>query len=111
MVHVDDWGRNPEVRKMRRIFQEMESEQERFLRSMGISPFDARLRIWREKARVLFDRLWSKAASHGNMDEDRMGRLYVHCLARIMNDDGIPVLESLLPEDKEIEALLKGGPS
>ncbi len=109
MVHVDDWGRNPEVRRMRGIFQEMESGQESFLKLAGISPFDARLRSWREKARLLFERLWPKAASHGNMDEKRMGRLYVHCLGRVMNDDGILVPETLLPADREIEGLLEGG--
>ncbi len=111
MASVDDWGQNPEVRRMRRIFQEMESGQERFLKLAGIAPFDTRLRIWRDKARLLFERLWPKAASHGNMDEKRMGRLYVHCLGRVMNDDGIPVSETLLPEDREIEGFLKGGPS
>ena len=107
---MDDWGRNPEVKRMRRVFQEMETGQEKFLRSMRISPFDARLRIWREKARVLFDRLWPRAVSHGNMDEDRMGRLYVHCLGRIMNDDGVPVPEGLLPEDEEIQDASEGRP-
>ena len=110
MAHVDDWGRNPEVRKMRRIFQEMESGQERLLESVGISPFDTRLRTWRDKARVLFERLWPvAAATHGNMNEGRMGLLYVHCLGRVMSDDGISVSETLLPEDREIEGLLKGG--
>ena len=111
MALMDDWGRNPEVRRMRRIFQEMESGQAGLIHAMKISPFDARLRIWRDKARLLFERLWPKAATYGNMDENRIGSLYVHCLGRIMNDDGIPVLEALLPEDREIRSLLKGGRS
>ena len=109
---MDDWGRNPEVRRMRRVFREMESGQESFLNATGISPFDARLRLWRDKARLLFERLWPRAASHGIMDEEgRIGRLYFHCLGRTMRDDGFPVPEGLLPEDREIERLLKGDPS
>ena len=111
-ARTDDWGQNPEVKRMRRVFQEMESGQERFLSSMGISLFDARLRLWRDKARLLFERLWPRAASQGIMDEEsRIGLLYVHCLSRIMNDDGISVPEELLPEDGKIQGLLKGGPS
>jgi len=109
MAMADDWGRNPEVRKMRRIFQEMESGQAGLIRAVNISEFDLRLRGWRDKARLLFERLWPKAAAFGSPDDKRLGRLYVYCLARILYDDGIPVPETCLPEDKEIQRLVKGG--
>ena len=60
---------------------------------------------------MLFDRLWSEAGCFGNANESRFGLLYAHCLGRTISDGGIPIPENLLPKDREIEALLKGGRS
>ncbi|HIJ42227.1 MAG TPA: hypothetical protein HPP90_14315 [Deltaproteobacteria bacterium] len=105
---ADEWVRNPEVMRMRRIFKQMESGQAGLIHTMKISEFDSRLRLWRDKARLLFERFWPEAAALGTMDETRMGHLYFHCLGRIMTDDGMPVPQAALPRDEEIKALLKG---
>jgi hypothetical protein len=107
MTYVDEWGRSPEVRRMRMIFQRMESGHNRLTHEIGIPEFDTRLPRWRDAARSLFDQLWSKAAATGPMDEIQAGHFYVHCLARVMTDDGIAVPDGVLPGDGWIEALLE----
>ena len=89
------------------IFQRMESGHNRLTHEIGISGFDTRLPRWRDAARSLFDQLWSKAAATGPMDEIQAGHFYVHCLARVMTDDGIAVPVTL--SNRQIEILQANG--
>jgi len=94
----DDWGRDPSVRMMRRIFGRMETAQELLLEGLNISPFDVRLRRWRGRARELFEEALAKGARSGVIvDEDKACDIYINALSQIMSADGINIPKGLLP--------------
>ncbi len=65
MTIQDDWGHDPSVQSMRRIFAYMETAQKILLGRLNISPLDTRLRRWRAEAQVLFERIWPLASRGG----------------------------------------------
>jgi hypothetical protein len=108
MVNMDEWGRDPSVVNMRKVFKGMEISQVAFLKRLDIWPFDLRVRRWRERALIMFERIWGVSVRKGiNMNEERAASVYVYCLSRVMNSDGIDVPEELLPDIHEMEEILK----
>ena len=103
MTIKDDWGHDPSVQSMRRVFARMESAQKELLGRLNISPFDPKLRRRREEARTFFERAWPLAARRGVVvsEEDTVS-LYVHCLARTFHSDGVEVPSEALPWDERI---------
>jgi putative tricarboxylic transport membrane protein len=61
----DEWGRDPSVRAMRRVFAAMEKAQKEFINTLGFSPFDPRMRQWRERALAAFDASWARSGRAG----------------------------------------------
>ena len=57
----DEWGHDPSVQSMRRVFCFMEEAQQQLLRDLNISLFDQRLRRGREHALKLFEQAWPLA--------------------------------------------------
>jgi hypothetical protein len=107
VTQTDDWGRDPGVRAMRKVFAQMERSQGAFLQSLGIAPHDARLRLWREKTLGMFEKSWAEMTRRRvNMDEERVGSLYVHLLARVMTSEGVSIGPGVLKEDRDMEKLL-----
>jgi len=87
---MDEFGHDPGIRKMRAVFARMEDAQKGLLAGAGISPFDSRLRRWREAARELFERGWARAAQRNmRLAEDEAGMLYGFALKRLLERDGI----------------------
>jgi hypothetical protein len=110
MTIQDDWGHDPSVQSMRRVFARMEMAQKELLGRLNISPFDARLRQWREEARALFERLWPLAARRGVVvSEEDTASLYAHCLARTLRRDGVDVPSEAVPCDERIIKFLSEG--
>jgi hypothetical protein len=108
MNREDKWGRDPSVQVMRRIFKHMEMNQEALLRSSNISPFDTRLRHWREKALESFEKSWEYAAKYGfELNEESAAVLYSHCLVRAIIEEGAGPAVEMLPKDEKIEMLLR----
>jgi hypothetical protein len=108
MVDPDDWGKDPSVRIMRGVFSRMENAQGELLQRVCIEPLDTRLRRWRENALQCFERAWIHAASRGiQLGEEKAAATYVHCLARAMVSEGISVPSEFLPNEEDIEMLLK----
>jgi len=103
----DEWGHDPSIQSMRRVFSLMEEAQQQLLRRLNISLFDQRLRLSREQALELFERTWSKAIRRGMMGEKDAASLYLHCLARSLRLAGVEVPEELLPRDERITHFLK----
>jgi len=104
----NDWGLDPSVRRMRRVFSEMESAQGVFLEQLKITLFDKRLRPAREAAKVLFHRTWSLSATKGpSMSDEETAGLYIHCLAWALRQAGVRVPSELLPDDESIRVLVK----
>jgi len=105
---VDEWGRDPSVRAMRRVFAAMETAQRAFIRSLGLSPFDPRMRRWRERALAAFDASWARASRTGvELSETETGALYVCCLQKIMTREGMEVGAEILPSREELQKILR----
>jgi len=99
----DDWGRDPSVQSMRRVFTHMETVQKEFLGRLNISPLDAGLRRWREEAKLLFEQTWPVASRKGIVvSEHDAASLYLHCLARVLRLSGFEVPSQALPIDEKI---------
>ena len=103
----DEWGHDPSVQIMRRLFKLMEAAQGELLKASNISSFDARLRRWREKALESFEKAWAYAPTFGfELNEDSAAALYARCLARAIICEGAGVAVEILPKDEKIEMLL-----
>jgi hypothetical protein len=90
IMESDEWGIDPAVQTMRKVFRQMELAQRELLKEAGIAMWDPRLRRWREISLAAFERAWANAARRGvDLREDQVGALYAHCLARTMTRDGI----------------------
>lgn len=103
----DEFGRDPNVRQMRRVFALMEERQGDLLAAAGISPLDERLRYCRERARIVFEKAWAGAARKGqDLAEEDLAALYVRSLARLLVGQGFSVPEQALPESQVAVHLL-----
>jgi hypothetical protein len=111
MPFEDEWGHDPAVQSLRRVFSSIEEAQRKFLSGLNISYLDRRLRSSREQALELFERAWTKAGRKGVMDEKDAAPLYLHCLARTLRSAGVEVPEELLPGNEKIIPLLRKDPS
>jgi hypothetical protein len=107
MSGVDEWGKDPAVRAMRNVFREMEDAQSEFFCRMGTGNYDPRVRHWREKALILFEKAFSYASRLGKqIDEKIASEIYIYCLARVMMAEGVDVQDDFLPGKKDIEKIL-----
>ena len=107
MSSDDEWGHDPSVQIMRRLFKRMEVTQRELLKASNISPFDARLRRWREKALESFERAWAYAAKSGfELKEESAAALYSRCLAGAIIGEGTEAAVEMPPKDETIEMLL-----
>ena len=108
MADMDEWGKDPSVRIMRKVFKEMEKAQHELLKRLDIIPYDLRIRRWREQALALFERAWGVASRMGiTTDEHTASLVYVHCLARVMGAERINIPVGILPEAKSVERIFK----
>ena len=108
MTYRDEWGQNPSVQGMRRIFTRMEAVQAELLEGSKISPLNSKLRRCREKALSLFERAWELAVKRDLLvSEDEIASLYVHCLAKILGMAGFEVSDELLSREERIIRLLQ----
>lgn len=108
MDNQDKWGKDPAVRAMRNIFRAMEQAQINFLGRMDIAPYDTRIRNWREKALIIFERTWEASNRIGvTMDAKTAPKIYIRCLARVMSLNGVEISDSILPRQDEADMLLK----
>jgi len=99
----DEWGHDPSVQSMRRVFSFMEEAQQELLSRLNISLFDKKLRHLRKKALELFEQVWPLAMRQRIiLDEKDAAPLYVHCLARALSSAGVNVPNELLPKDDKI---------
>jgi hypothetical protein len=105
----DEWGRDPSVRAMRRVFAAMEAAQKEFIKNLGLSAFDQRLRRWRERSLGVFDVLWARAAGADvELSEEEAGALYVQCLGKTMAGEGMDVPLEILPHSEKLKKILEG---
>ena len=106
-IQNDDFGHDPSVQRMRKIFSSMEKAQWDMLEKLKISTFDDRLRNIRKTALNLFGKSFQLAGSKGmNLDEKTSAVLYAFCLAQSLKPVGIDVADDLLPDNKQLEAVV-----
>ena len=108
MPFEDEWGHDPSVQSMRRVFSYMEQAQQELLRHLNISRFDKRLRNVREQALELFEKAWPLAVRKGMISEEKEAApFYGHCLARALSSAGIEVPKDLMPRNEKIIRFLQ----
>jgi hypothetical protein len=108
MTYRDEWGQDPSVQGMRRIFTRMEAVQAELLEGSKISPLNSKLRRCRERALSLFERAWELAVKRDPLvGEDEIASLYARCLAEILEMAGFEVSEESLSRDERINRLLQ----
>jgi len=108
MTDMDEWGKDPSVQIMRKVFKGMEKAQHELLKRLDIIPYDLRIRRWRDQALALFERAWGVANRMGiTMDEHTASVVYVHCLAKIMGTERINIPAGILPDAKSVERIFK----
>ena len=101
-MDMDEWGRDPSVRAMRKVFKGMEKSLEKILGQLNIAPYDQRIRGWLEMALAKFETAWLVANQMGiSMNEKIAPVVYSHCLVRVMRTEGIEIPEGILPEEKD----------
>jgi hypothetical protein len=85
MTMADEFGRDPAVQMMRRVFKGMEKVQARLIESAGVSPFDERLREVRESVLRAFEQAWAEHAGQGaSLTENDYVRVYEACFLKIL---------------------------
>lgn len=104
---MDEWGRDPSVQAMRKVFKGMETSLGEILGQLDISPYDQRIRGWLETALAKFESAWGVANQTGFiMNEQTAPVIYAHCLAKIIASEGIEIREGVLPADKASERIV-----
>ena len=104
----DEWGKDPAVRAMRNLFRDMEQAHKDFLGRMEISPYDIRIRTWREKALIMFERAWGAINRMGtDVGIDTAADIYIHFFAKAMSYDGVEISIRTPPLEESIETLIK----
>jgi hypothetical protein len=108
MTEMDEWGKDPSVQFMRKVFKGMENAQQELLKQLDIIPYDPRIRRWREQALDLFERAWGASERMRiTLDEHTASLIYLHCLAKVMGAERINISADILPEAKSLERILK----
>ena len=105
----DEWGHNPQVRMMRRVFAAMENVQAEYLRSARLDPLDPGLRGVRDIALLVFERAWPIQAGRAEMTpEKEAGALYLSCLKYALRKTGLRVDDTDAREDERFDRLMRG---
>jgi len=104
----DDFGCDPAVASMRRVFARMETLQQDMLKAAALPSLDRRLRVWREQALQLFEQAWARAGRRGlTRTEEEAAILYSHCLAHILERGRIPVPPAALARNEAFERVIQ----
>ena len=104
----DQFGRDPQVRYMRKVFAGMEKKQNELLGRLGVSASDSRLRRVRDGALKSFEKAWMLAGRRGAVErEDEIADLYILCLAHILAGNRINVPNELLPTNAKMNDVIK----
>ncbi len=104
----DEFGQDPAVRSMRRVFAQMERLHQSIVGAASLQPLDRRLRVWREQALTLFEQSWNRAAKRGlTRSEEEAALLYGLCLRRILERGRIEVPSGILPRNEALEGIIE----
>lgn len=106
-MEIDEWGNDPQVRFLRKVFSEIEKAQKNLLNKVGISLLDERLRRIRDGALNVFEKAWSLSVrSNLPLDEKKLENLYIYSLAYVIERYRIEVPSEILPLDEEAKRIV-----
>ncbi|MBA4393713.1 MAG: hypothetical protein C0407_09195 [Desulfobacca sp.] len=104
----DDWGLDPQVQFIRRLFSGMEKAQRDFFNTLGLSPYDQRLGPWRQATLNLFEKVWALSAGRGlPLEEKDIVQAYLHCLISVLGRQNMAIPAGLLQENAIISDWIK----
>jgi len=104
----DQFGKDPQVKYLRKVFTEIERKQSELLERIGVVPSDYRLRRVRETTLKHFEKAWMLAGRRGAVEtEDEIGDLYILCLAKVLSGNRISVPGEFLPSNTKINDVVK----
>jgi hypothetical protein len=107
-METDEFGRDPAVQNMRRVFASMETVQQKLFQAAALPPLDRRLRVWREQALQLFEQAWARAGRQGlAKTEDEIVMLYAHCLMRILERGRASVPARVIARNEAFEQIIQ----
>ncbi|MBP8625703.1 MAG: hypothetical protein KBE27_03945 [Syntrophorhabdaceae bacterium] len=107
-MNTDEWGMDPQVRFLRRVFSQMELAQRELLQRLNMSPLDERLRRIRDGALKCFEKAWGLSVRWDmTMDEKDIVNLYIHALAHILERYRVEVPPHTLPNDEKARRLIQ----
>jgi hypothetical protein len=108
MANRDEWGKDPSVQVMRKVFQAMEHAHQELLKRLDIAPDDQRLRTWREQTLALFERCWGVADQLDvTMDEQTAATIYCSLFAKIMEASGIVIPADIFSPEGNVARLIQ----
>ena len=104
----DQFGRDPQVRYLRKVFAGMEKKQNELLARIGLPLSDVRLRRVREGALKSFEKAWMLASRKEALEtEDEIGDLYILCLSKILSGNRISIPDEFLPSNARMKEIIK----
>ena len=104
---MDEWGQDPGVQAMRKVFSGMETALEQILQELAISPYDRRIRGWLDTALPKFEEAWHLARQMGvRMNENDAPIVYAHCLTKAIAAAGIDIPDGILPSEENVQKLV-----
>jgi hypothetical protein len=107
-METDEFGRDPAVSSMRRVFASMETVQQKLFQAAALPPLDRRLRVWREQALQLFEQAWARAGRQGlAKTEDEIATLYAHCLVRVLERGRVSVPAGVVARNEAFEQIIQ----
>ena len=105
----DEWGYDPQIQMMRKVFTAMEEVQAELLRAARVDLHEPRLRRARDLARLVFDRAWATHASGAELSPDRQAaELYRECLGYALRKNGIIAPGAAAADDERFDRLIRG---
>ena len=108
MSDRDEWGKDPSVQVMRKVFRAMEHDHQALLKRLDIAPYDQRLGKWREQTLALFERAWGVADQLDvTMDEQTAAALYCMLFAKIVEVSGITIPADIFPPEGNVGRLMQ----
>jgi hypothetical protein len=108
VIENDQWGKDPSVRQMRRVFAAIETRYNTLLIAMNVNVLDKRLARWRIGTLRMFEKIWADGARSGTIQrEEDVVDLYMHCFMRVITIDGVPVPRDFLPVNLKVEKLVE----
>lgn len=105
---IDEWGHDPTVQQVRRLFSLMENGQDALLKQLGLSSLDTRLHDSRKTALSMYEKACRLAANKGlAWDEKTYADVYVNCLIAVLEKRGIRIPNDVLEVHQPHAGLLR----